>query len=353
MIRRPPQRGSFLFVLLATLIVLTLLHRTRFLFALLLEDGKGDAIFPSELLSPSSDRERNATEVIPKIIHQTYKTEEIPEHWKAGQDAVKELHPDWEYMVYDPLATSSPSLVREQEYADEWQFWTDDEAHTFISTHYPAFLPTYDSYSHPIQRVDALRYFLLYHYGGVYLDLDLAPYRSFTPLLQFPAFACLTTPTGISNDILGSIPHHPFYRLVIENLEVYNRNWLDGYVTVMYTTGPLFFSAVWIQYLASLRGNPSSMDRIKVLVPGLKNGDSYGFFKNVQGGSWHGRDVEVIFWMGRNWVLVTILGFVIGFGVTGMFWSVFRMLGKRCRDRRVEGKSGRYELWIKQGGHEC
>ena len=90
MIRRPLQRRSFFFVLLAALVVLTLLYRSRFLFGLLLEDGKEDAIFPGELLSPSSDRERDVTVVIPKIIHQTYKTEEISEHWKAGQEAVKE-----------------------------------------------------------------------------------------------------------------------------------------------------------------------------------------------------------------------------------------------------------------------
>ena len=94
------------------------------------------------------------------------------------------------------------------------------------------------------------------------------------------------------------------------------------------------------------------MDRIKVLVPAATEGDSYGFFKNVQGGSWHEKDVEVIFWMGRHWVLVTVLGFVVGFGGTGFLWWVFRMVGKRCRDRRVEEKRGRYELWIEDGRYE-
>ncbi|KAN0095421.1 glycosyltransferase family 32 protein [Hyaloscypha variabilis] len=324
MIRRPASRGSLLFILLVLFTVSLLVHRSRFLFGLLLEDGGRDAVFPSELLSPASEREWNETAVIPKIIHQTYKTaDNIPEHWRAGQQAVKELHSDWEY-----------------------KFWTDEDAHSFISAHYPSFLPTYDSYAHPIQRVDALRYFLLYHYGGIYLDLDIAPYRSFTPLLQFPAFACLTTPSGISNDILGSVPKYPFYKLVIENLEVYNRKWLSGYITVMYTTGPLFFSAVWIQYLRGLRGDVNAMDRIKVLVPGGIDGDSYGFFKNVQGGSWHGRETEVIFWMGRHWVLVTVFGCVVGFGVTIMCWWVCTMFGKRWGTREVYEKRGRYELWI-------
>lgn len=42
----------------------------------------------------------------------------------------------------------------------------------FIATEYPWFLSTYDSYSFPIQRVDTVRYFILRHYGGIYMDLD-------------------------------------------------------------------------------------------------------------------------------------------------------------------------------------
>lgn len=37
---------------------------------------------------------------------------------------------------------------------------------------YPWFLETFDTYRFPIQRADAIRYFILAHYGGVYIDLD-------------------------------------------------------------------------------------------------------------------------------------------------------------------------------------
>ncbi|KAF4635813.1 hypothetical protein G7Y89_g2290 [Cudoniella acicularis] len=224
-------------------------------------------------------------------------------------------------------------------------FWTDASAESFITTNYSWFLPTYKSYPYPIQRADAIRYFLLYHYGGIYLDLDLHPYRNFTPLLQYPAFACRTTPTGISNDILGSKPGHPYYRLVIQNLKAYNRNWLVPYITVMYTTGPLFLSALWIQYLKMRSGLDEN--RIMLLFPDVKEGDSYGFFNNVQGGSWHGPDFEMIQWMGRHWFVVTVLGFVIGFSITGLCWVVFRRLGGgfvsgTCAVRRRKLKAKEY-----------
>lgn len=114
--RRYAPRGTLLFVLLAALIVSILAHRSRFLFGLLLENGRRDAVFPSELLSPTSDRQWNGTAVIPKIIHQTYKTEEIPEHWKAGQKAAKEFHPDWEYKV---LSLNSITFSRKNKYGEK------------------------------------------------------------------------------------------------------------------------------------------------------------------------------------------------------------------------------------------
>lgn len=42
----------------------------------------------------------------------------------------------------------------------------------FIAAEYPWFLETFQNYRYPIQRADAIRYFVLAHYGGTYIDLD-------------------------------------------------------------------------------------------------------------------------------------------------------------------------------------
>lgn len=52
------------------------------------------------------------------------------------------------------------------------QLWTDAKSREFIATEYPWFLATFDNYSQPIQRADAIRYFVLNHFGGIYIDLD-------------------------------------------------------------------------------------------------------------------------------------------------------------------------------------
>lgn len=57
--------------------------------------------------------------------------------------------------------------------------WTDAKSREFVATEYPWFLNTFDNYSQPIQRADAIRYFVLAHFGGIYIDLDDVCFASF------------------------------------------------------------------------------------------------------------------------------------------------------------------------------
>jgi len=67
---------------------------------------------------------------------------------------------------------------------------------------------------------------------------------------------------GISNDSMGSSLNHPFYRQVIRNLERYARDWKLPYLTVMLSTGPLFLSIMWKEYLMT---SPPNEFRIAIL----------------------------------------------------------------------------------------
>ena len=85
---------------------------------------------------------------IPKLIHQTWKERQVPPSHAAYQQSWLTHHPAWEYRL-----------------------WTDADNRAFLAQHYAWFLPIYDYYPQPIMRVDAVRYFILYHYGGLYVDL--------------------------------------------------------------------------------------------------------------------------------------------------------------------------------------
>lgn len=212
-----------------------------------------------------------------------------------------------------------------------FELWTDRKSREFIATHYAWFLPTFDNYAHPIQRADTIRYFVLSHYGGIYIDLDDGCNRRLDPLLDHPFFARMTTPTGISNDVLGSAPNHPFLDYIIQHLQQYDRNWWLPYVTVMYSTGPLFVSCMWSEWLSQVA---SESDRVRILMPEQYSKDAESFFNIVKGDSWHQEDADLMFWMKRHWIALVILGASL-VGILG--YGLFRTMS---RDRRSTTRSG-------------
>mgnify|MGYP002723108895 FL=1 len=118
-------------------------------------------------------------ERIPRIIHQTWKTEELPPQWAEVREGCARLMPDYEYML-----------------------WTDAISRQFIEKEYPWFLPTFDAYPYNIQRADAIRYFVLHKYGGVYMDLDIGCQKRLDSLLRFDLILPKTIPVGVSNDLM-------------------------------------------------------------------------------------------------------------------------------------------------------
>jgi mannosyltransferase OCH1-like enzyme len=132
----------------------------------------------------------------------------------------------------------APELCLKFNPSFEIRIWNETEAHTLIETEYPWFIPTYDTYKHPIQRVDALKYFVLYHFGGVYMDLDIACRRPLEPLLQFPAWFPEASPLGVNNDLMASMPRHPVLLEMTSALPQRNRDLLFPYLTIFWSTGP-------------------------------------------------------------------------------------------------------------------
>ena len=96
------RRGVTIF-LIVVLLILTFVVRNVFtLLSLLIEDASADAIHRAELPSPNSSLIEQRPQIIPKIIHQTYKNESIPEVWKVAQQSCIDLHPDYQYIVCRP-----------------------------------------------------------------------------------------------------------------------------------------------------------------------------------------------------------------------------------------------------------
>ena len=93
------RRSVLVFLLVALVIIFLLVRSVWTLLSLLIEDGSADAIHRTELPSTNSSLIEQRPQIIPKIIHQTYKNETIPEVWVNAQQSCIDLHPDYEYIV--------------------------------------------------------------------------------------------------------------------------------------------------------------------------------------------------------------------------------------------------------------
>jgi inositol phosphorylceramide mannosyltransferase catalytic subunit len=93
------RRGLLFFILVNALIITTLVRNVFTLLTLLVEDASADAIHLADLQSHDASWIETRPQLIPKIIHQTYRNESIPAHWKEAHRSCVDWHPDYEYIV--------------------------------------------------------------------------------------------------------------------------------------------------------------------------------------------------------------------------------------------------------------
>lgn len=108
------RRGQIIFLLGFVLFLGFALNAFSTLISLLFEKGANDAIHLDELPDLDGLPEDTRPQLIPKIIHQTYKNNTIPEQWKQGQQSCIDLHPDYEYKVI--LPPTPPTNSQQQFY---------------------------------------------------------------------------------------------------------------------------------------------------------------------------------------------------------------------------------------------
>jgi mannosyltransferase OCH1-like enzyme len=167
--------------------------------------------------------------MIPRIIHQSWKTNDVPEPWLVLQRTWRSLHPDYEY-----------------------HFWTDADNRDFIVRHCPEYLDLYDGYPLAIHRAELARYLVLRHHGGLYVDLDFEALKSLDDLLSGasllfglePASHAAREPVRarglariVCNALMASAPGHPFWDHFLGLLATAGRE-----TNVLDATGPFLLT---------------------------------------------------------------------------------------------------------------
>lgn len=180
---------------------------------------------PGESLKQWMARPRAAA--VPKVLHQTWKNCTLP--WRQAfwrEECRRVLPDDWTLRLH-----------------------TDDDNRAFIAREFPAYLELYDSYDVNIKRIDAVRYFYLYRYGGVYMDLDFTCLKPLEALPLTPGHASMGFQRftihdieSIANAFMVAPPRHPFIASIIHRLNSSSRLLYHSKVHPMKATGCAFLT---------------------------------------------------------------------------------------------------------------
>jgi len=171
---------------------------------------------------------------IPKILHQTWKSEMIPPPFEKYVNSWKSHHPMWLHIL-----------------------WTDEMSRSFVASYFPDLIDIYDSYETNIQRVDVARYLILYHYGGVYIDMDFECLRNIEPILEGETCVLGREPDEhckvhrkeliISNAFMACAPRHHFLMELCKEIRSPQRKSYSKHSLVLESTGPFMLTRIYEQ----------------------------------------------------------------------------------------------------------
>ena len=212
--------------------------------------------------------------MIPKIIHQTWKNNIIPDNWVNAVESCKSKHVDYQYII-----------------------WTDETMDDFVRSSFPDFYQTYISYKYNIQRCDAFRYLVLYVYGGIYLDMDIICKKRLDSLLIYDIVFAKSSNilSSLTNSFFMAIPQHPFIKFAINNLplNINKFNFLGKHIHVMNSTGPSYLNHIYKIYPHKINNyyfltNTEFAGDCNVCNENSCRGGTY--FKHIKGQSWNSID---------------------------------------------------------------
>lgn len=196
-----------------------------------------------------------------------------------------------------------------------------------IKHRYPEHLAMYDSYEYDIQRSDAMRYFALHRYGGLYADMDYICCKPWDEVVQkFPGDVYLVETPNKTNDMVhvsnslmfSRKPGNPFWCHVFVELE--NKRdppeYYGKHMKIMVSTGPIMLNHVY--HTTRLRYRLGHYNYEMFHPKGLSTenftmdrSEIYAYHRG--NGSWEGTDSKILIFMYQEWRIlsIVILGLVL------------------------------------------
>lgn len=136
-----------------------------------------------------------STKNIPKILHQIWiGPKPAPHKWL---ETWKNMHPDWEYILWDESSINELLLVNRSKY----------------------------EYCYKLQRfegcTDIARIEILYKYGGIYVDADMICLQPLDNLTETDFFGVYSANIAgrVANGVIGCSESHPIINSYIKEVE--------------------------------------------------------------------------------------------------------------------------------------
>eukprot|EP00834_Sanchytrium_tribonematis_P007157 NODE_609_length_5433_cov_1.015186.p2 type:complete len:386 gc:universal NODE_609_length_5433_cov_1.015186:126-1283(+) len=182
---------------------------------------------------------------IPFIFHRTWKNTKIPKDYNPFLKDCLDTHPTWKNVL-----------------------WTDKDNYELVRREFPQYLYIYQRFQRNIERADFIRYLYMYHYGGLYVDLDVDCLKNSEELIKDKIIVLGAMgedfPHNVPNAIMYSRKKHPFWLFVV-NLITTKMHHNMG---VESTTGPVILKDAY-ELFRKIEGIG---DDIYVTKPGLLYG---------------------------------------------------------------------------------
>jgi hypothetical protein len=169
--------------------------------------------------------------MIPKIIHQTWRSDELPNVFQKIYDKNKDINKGFEFKLW----SHSPGPP------------TIDE---FMKNEYPDIYPIFEKAKFGVQKADISRLAILHHFGGIYYDLDILCLKPIEELLDMnsdfvyaamePAeqtMAVFKKDNVLCNAFIAAPPKHRIFQTALDTIKKLYENRGDSIFNIFNVFG--------------------------------------------------------------------------------------------------------------------
>jgi len=152
--------------------------------------------------------------IIPKIVHLTWYSKTLPNIFENIIQHNKKLNTDFEFKLW----CEKPG---------------PPEIDNLLQNDYPDLYEIFLKCKYGVQKADIARIVFLYHFGGIYMDLDILTLKPLSELIDFKTNIAylgmepseqttkvFNNPNIICNAFMISPPKHPLFEKAIKNIKL-------------------------------------------------------------------------------------------------------------------------------------